>query len=194
MKIGLAITGSFCTHDKIFSQIEKMKEQNYEVLPIVTQAVATLNTRFGGAKEFLEKLARVTGSAPVQTVVDAEPIGPKNLIDVLVIAPCTGNTLAKIANSITDNAVTMAAKSQMRNNKPLVIAISTNDALGLNMANIAKLLNAKGVYFVPFGQDEPFKKPKSLIADLNLLIPTITEAMKGKQLQPLLFQYLTQEG
>lgn len=118
MKIGLAITGSFCTHDKIFSQIEKMKEQNYEVLPIVTQAAATLNTRFGGAKDFLEKLARATGSAPIQTVVSAEPIGPSNLIDILVVAPCTGNTLAKIANSITDNAVTMAAKSQMRTISP----------------------------------------------------------------------------
>lgn len=193
MKIGLAITGSFCTHDKIFAQIEKMKELGYDILPIVSHATASLDTRFGGAKAFMKKLADLTGNSPVDSIVGAEPIGPKGLIDILAIAPCTGNTLAKVANSITDNAVTMAAKSQMRNFKPVVMAISTNDGLGLNLANIAKLLAAKGVYFVPFGQDEPHRKPKSLIADLDLLVPAIAAAMEGKQLQPLLLQYPVEE-
>lgn len=189
MKIGLAVTGSFCTHDKIFAQIEKMKDLGYEITPIISHAVASVDTRFGEADIFLKKLISLTGKAPIATIVAAEPVGPGDLLDVLVVAPCTGNTLAKLANAITDNAVTMSAKSLMRNNKPVVIAISTNDALGLNLANIAKLLNTKGIYFVPFGQDNPVKKSKSLVADLDMMIPTIQSACEGRQLQPLLLQY-----
>lgn len=189
MNIGLGITGSFCTLDSILAQIEILKEQGYNVLPILSDSVMTYDTRFGKAKDFMDKLEVLTGNLPIDSIVAAEPIGPKNLIDILVVAPCTGNTLAKIANSITDNAVTMAAKSHMRNNKPLVIAISSNDALGLNLANIAKLINTKNIYFVPFGQDNAVNKPKSLISDLNLLIKTIEKAMQNEQLQPLLIQY-----
>lgn len=189
MKIGLAITGSFCTHAKIIPQIEKLKENGYDILPIVTPSVETTDTRFGTANEFIKKLEEITENKIIDSIVSAEPIGPKNLVDIIVVAPCTGNTLAKIANSITDNAVTMAVKSHIRNNKPLVIAISTNDALGLNLKNIATLANTKNIFFVPFGQDEPIKKPKSLISDLSLLLDTIDHAMKGEQIQPMIIKY-----
>lgn len=187
MNIGLCITGSFCTYEKILEITDKIVKEGHKVIPIVSDAVKNMDTRFGKAKDFIEKIEAVTGNEVVSTVVQAEPLGPQNAIDVLAVAPCTGNTLAKLSCGISDDAVTMSCKAHMRNYKPLVIAISTNDALGLNMKNIATLMNEKNVYFVPFGQDNPEKKPKSLIADYDLLLDTILIAEKGKQLQPIIF-------
>lgn len=186
--IGFGITGSFCTQDKILDEIKKLVEKGYKVLPIVTPAVGHLDTRFGEAEAFLEALEEATGNPVIASLVDAEPVGPNNLIDVLVIAPCTGNTLSKLANAITDNALLMVAKSHLRNNKPVVVGISTNDALGLNLPNLAKLINAKNIFFVPFGQDEPLKKPKSLISDFSLIEETIIKAEQGEQLQPMILK------
>jgi len=184
--IGFAITGSFCTHAKIITQIEKLVKKEYNVIPILTPSVIETDTRFGKAKDFVEKVTKASKNQPITNIVQAEPVGPKNLIDILVIAPCTGNTLSKLANAITDNAVTMVAKAHMRNNKKVVIAVSTNDALGLNLHNIAKLINAKNIYFVPFGQDDAIKKPKSLVADYSLLEETLLAADKNEQIQPVL--------
>lgn len=186
MNIGIAITGSFCTYSQILEQIKNLKDDGHNIIPIVSHAVYETDTRFGDAKEFIKTLEEITGNKIVHTIVEAEPLGPKNMIDVLAIAPCTGNTLSKLANGLSDDAVTMSAKAHMRNYKPLVIAISSNDALGLNMKNIATLMNAKNVYFVPFRQDDPIKKPKSLIADLSLLGKTIDEAVANKQIQPII--------
>lgn len=187
LDIGFAVTGSFCTHSKILEVIESLSKQNH-LFPIVSTSVRDTDTRFGSAAEFLTRLESLTQNKIISTIVDAEPLGPNNVISVLVIAPCTGNTLAKLANGISDNAVTMVAKAHMRNNKPIVIGISTNDALGFNLTNIAKLLQAKNIFFVPFGQDSPEKKPKSLICDYDLIEDTIEYAMRGEQIQPLLIK------
>ena len=147
--IGFAITGSFCTHEKILPEIQNLVDKGYKVIPIFSLSVSNTDTRFGTAKDFEDKITKITGISPIKTMTDAEPVGPKNMIDVLVVAPCTGNTLSKLANAISDTPVTMVAKSLMRNNKPIVLGISTNDALGFNLENIAKLLSAKNVFFVP---------------------------------------------
>lgn len=183
--LGIAITGSFCTHQTILECIKSLKKI-YNILPIVSTTVATQNTRFGKAKDFLNKLEELTQKKIVSTIQEAETIGPNNLIDILLIAPCTGNTLSKLANGITDNAVTMVCKSHTRNNKPVIIGISTNDALGLNLKNIGLLLNSKNYFFVPFKQDNPTNKPKSLVANWNLIHETILCAEKNIQLQPLI--------
>lgn len=188
-KIGFALTGSFCTFDRVFPQIKKLVEQGAEVIPIMSYHVATMNTKFGEAEEWKKKLYEITGRNPICDLNDAEPIGPERLLDVLVIAPCTGNTMAKLANAITDTPVLMAAKSQLRNQRPVVLAVSTNDGLGLNAKNLGILLNTKNVYMVPFGQDNPQKKPNSLVANYEVLMDTIINALNGKQLQPLLIQY-----
>ena len=182
--IGFAITGSFCTHDKALAVIKRLKEK-YNIIPILSPSAFETDTRFGKAKEFREQLEKLTENKIVNTVVEAEPIGPKNLIDVMVIAPCTGNTLSKIANAITDNAVTMVTKAHLRNNKPVVIGISTNDALGKNAENLGKLINTKNIYFVPMGQDDYIKKPNSLICDWSKIEETILRADKKEQLQPI---------
>ena len=183
--VGVAITGSFCTHEKILNQIKLLKEKGYNILPIISDSVKNTDTRFGKAKDFINELTTITGNEIIDSIVKAEPIGPKNLIDILLIAPCTGNTLSKLANAITDNAVLMTAKAHLRNNKPIVIGISSNDNLGLNAQNLAKLLITKNVFFVPFGQDDPINKPKSLICDWNLIEKTLIYATNGVQLQPL---------
>ncbi len=185
-KVGIALTGSFCTFDKIFVELEKLVETGAEVYTIFSNASQQISSRFGTPDEFLQKAEEITGRKPILTIEDAEPIGPKSYLDVLVIFPCTGNTCAKLANGITDTPVLMAAKAHLRNNKPLVISISTNDALGMNMKNIGLLLNAKNIYFVPFGQDNPVKKANSLIAHTGKLIPTLEQALEGKQYQPIL--------
>ena len=187
IKVGFAITGSFCTHEKILKVMEDLVLKGYDLLPIFSSSVRNTDTRFGTAKEFYDKVVKITGKTPICDIVSAEPVGPKNMIDVLVVAPCTGNTLSKLANAITDTAVTMVAKAHLRNNKPLVIAVSSNDALGLNFKNLATLMVTKNVYFVPFGQDDATKKPKSLIADWNLIENTLLLSLKGEQIQPLLF-------
>lgn len=185
--IGIAITGSFCTHSKVLAEIEKLTKK-YRVIPIISEASASTDTRFGSHRDLVSKLIEITGEKPITTIVEAEPIGPKNMLDVLIVAPCTGNTLAKLACAVTDGVVMMAAKSHMRNNKPVVIAVSSNDALGQNAANLGRLIASNNFYFVPFGQDDPIKKPKSLVADFTLIDSTIAAALEGRQLQPILLK------
>ena len=184
--IGFGICGSFCTHKRILEVMKKIKAEHYNILPIVTDSVKSIDTRFGKASDFIGEVEKITGNRVISSIVDAEPIGPNNMIDVLLVAPCTGNTLSKLANAITDNALTMVAKSHLRNENPLVIGISTNDALGQNVTNLAKLLNSKNFYFVPFGQDDYSKKPKSLICDWGLVLKTLEDASHGKQTQPII--------
>lgn len=184
--IGVALTGSFCTFEKAFVEIERLAEENANLYPILSGAAQTIDSRFGKAADFREKIKLLTGREPITTIEEAEPIGPKSYLDVLVIMPCTGNTLAKLANGITDTPVLMAAKAHLRGGKPLIISVATNDALGMNFKNIGMLMNAKNIYFVPFGQDNPTEKPTSMIAHTNLLILTIESALAGKQLQPVI--------
>lgn len=186
MKIGFALTGSSCNFEAVFPEIEKLAKEGADLYPIISPAVDTFDTRFGTAEEWKEKLKDITGKELIRTIVEAEPVGPKLNLDVVVVAPCTGNTLAKLANAITDTSVTMAVKAHLRNNRPVVLAIATNDGLGANAKNIGLLLNMKDLYFVPFGQDNPSGKPKSLIADFTQIQPTIIDAINGKQYQPLL--------
>lgn len=185
-KIGVAFTGSFCTYAKVFDELEKLVAGGAQVQPIFSDASQRIDSRFGNAEDFVEAAYRITGVKPMLTIDQAEPIGPKSLLDILVILPCTGNTIAKLANGITDTPVLMAAKAHLRNEKPLLVSVSTNDALGMNMKNIGLLLNAKHIYFVPFGQDNPEKKPNSMIAHTELLIPAIEAALEGRQYQPII--------
>ena len=185
MNIGFALCGSFCTYERVFPVMEALAAE-HRVIPIFSGAAATLDSRFGKAAEFLARAEEICGSPPLLTVPDVEPIGPKKMLDVLVIAPCTGNTLAKLAHSIADGAVTMAAKSHLRNGRPLVIAVSTNDALAGAAENIGRLLNRKHCYFVPFGQDDPAKKPTSMVAHFEMIPQTVEAAMDGRQVQPLI--------
>lgn len=188
-KIGIALTGSFCTFDKTFIELLKLVEEGAEIFPILSPASQTITSRFGSPDDYLVKLKAITGKEPILCIEGAEPIGPKGYLDILAILPCTGNTAAKLANGITDTPVLMAAKAHLRNNKPLVISISTNDGLGMNMKNIGLLCNTKNIYFVPFGQDNWEKKPNSLVAHTELLIPTLEYALEYKQYQPLLMSY-----
>lgn len=169
-------------------QIQRFVDAGANVIPIVSNTIMTTDTRFGKSEDWQKQLKDITGNDIISTIVDAEPLGPSKKLDVVVIAPCTGNTTSKLANAMTDSPVLMTAKAQLRNQKPVVLAISTNDALGLNAPNIAKLLNAKNIYFVPFGQDAPDKKPNSLVARMELVMETCEAAIEGKQLQPLLVE------
>jgi dipicolinate synthase subunit B len=173
-------------HQVVLQEIKKLKEKGHNVLPIFSLNTASLDTRFGKAVDFRAQVEEITGNSVIDTLMLAEPIGPKNMIDILVIAPCTGNTLSKLANAITDTAPTMVAKAHMRNNKPVVVGISTNDGLGLNMTNLARLMATKNIYFVPFRQDDYLNKPKSLVADFTLLDKTIESALSRQQLQPII--------
>lgn len=183
--IGYGITGSFCTFEKTKIAVGELVNLGAAVVPIFSYNVQRMDTRFGGAKEFMEAVEEITGNHGIKTIQEAEPIGPKANLDVMVIAPCTGNTMAKLWNGITDSPVLMASKAHLRNQKPLVISISTNDAMGMNFKNIGNLMNTKNIYFVPFGQDDYKKKPASLIGDLKLLPNTIDQAMEGRQIQPV---------
>lgn len=185
-KIGVAFTGSFCTYQKAFPQLEKLAEEGAKLQTIFSDAAQEIDSRFGAPESFVRQAEQITGNAPFLTIKDAERIGPAALFDLLVIMPCTGNTLAKLANGITDSPVLMAAKAHLRNELPLVLCMATNDALGMNMKNIGLLLNTKNVYFVPFSQDDPVKKPNSLVAHFEKLCPTVERALEGKQLQPVL--------
>lgn len=185
-KIGVAFTGSFCTYNNVFIELQKLADEGAEIQTIFSDSSQQINSRFGSPEEFIEKARTITGIPPILTISQAEPIGPKSLLDILVILPCTGNTIAKLANGITDTPVLMAAKAHLRNDKPLLLSISTNDALGMNMKNIGLLLNAKNIYFVPFGQDSPDKKPNSMIAHTELLIPSLEAALLKKQYQPVI--------
>lgn len=194
LTIGFAMAGSHCTHDEVLPQMKRLIELGARIIPIISHTVATVDSRFGTAEDWKRKIKEITGETPLMSIPEVEPLGPKGLLDCLVIAPCTGNTLARLANAITDGPILMAAKAQMRNHRPVVLAISTNDALGLNAANLARLLAAKDIYFVPFGQDNPEKKPKSMVARMELIPETCLAAIEGKQLQPLLvekYHYLT---
>lgn len=183
--IGFAMCGSYCTHKRSIEQLELLIKAGYDVMPVVSENVYSTDTRFGRAEELRQRLYDMCGRECIHTVVEAEPLGPKTPLDALVICPCTGNTLAKMAQGITDTAVTMAAKAHLRGDRPLVIALASNDALSANLKNIATMLNRKHVYFVPMLQDDPEKKPHSLIADFSLLMPTLSSAMKGKQHQKI---------
>lgn len=185
-KVGVAITGSFCTYEKVFQVLQALKSEGAEVQTIFSDAAQTLDSRFGNAEEFVTRAKEITGKAPFLTIPQAESIGPKGLLDLLILMPCTGNSIAKLANGITDTPALMAAKAHLRNERPLLVSISTNDALGMNMKNIGVLLNAKHVYFVPFKQDNPQKKPNSMIASLEFLIPAAEAAIEGKQYQPII--------
>lgn len=184
--VGIAITGSFCTFDKVFIEIEKLIEAGANVIPFFSEASNSIDSRFGKSKDFYDKITKLTGKEPITSIEDAEPVGPQGYLDIFVIIPCTGNTLAKLAGAITDGPVLMAAKAQMRNEKPVVLSISTNDGLGLNAKNLGILLNSKNIYFVPFGQDNPKVKVNSLVAHTDLLVDTIEYALDGKQIQPVL--------
>lgn len=186
MRIGVAVTGSFCTYAKAFTEIERLAAEGAKVQTIFSNASQTIDSRFGKAQDFLKKAQEITGHEPMKTIEAAEVIGPTGCLDILIILPCTGNTMAKLTNGITDTPVLMAAKAHLRNEKPVVISLSTNDALGMNLKNIGYLLNNKNIYFVPFGQDDPVKKPNSMVADTKLLVPTILKAMEGKQYQPII--------
>lgn len=185
-RVGFAICGSFCTHERVLRELERLCGEYESVVPIVSETVCATDTRFGDARELLDTVECLTGRKAVSTIREAEPIGPKKLLDVLVVAPCTGNTLGKLAGGITDTAVTMAAKSHLRNQRPVVIAMASNDGLSGAAKNIGELLVRKGYYFVPFGQDDPDRKPCSLMADFTLIGETVRAALEGRQLQPLL--------
>ena len=183
--IGYAFCGSFCTHKKSLCELENLIEKGYDVIPIMSECVCSTSTRFGTSEELISKVEEMTKKRVVKTIVEAEPLGPKIHLDALVICPCTGNTLAKIARGITDGTVTMASKAHLRSDRPLVIALSSNDALSANLQNISLLLERKNVYFVPMMQDDPEKKPHSLVADFSQLEKTLEYALLGKQIQPL---------
>lgn len=188
--VGVAFTGSFCTYEKAMEQLEKLVTTGADVRCIFSNSSQNIDSRFGKAKDFLKKAEEITGSPIIKTIAQAEPIGPKGFLDILVILPCTGNTIGKLANGITDTPVLMAAKAHLRNEKPLVLSISTNDALGMNMKNIGLLFNTKHIYFVPFGQDDPIKKPNSMIAHTDLLVETLEQALEHRQYQPVIQSFL----
>lgn len=185
-KIGFAITGSFCTYEKVKKILKEMTETGMEIVPIFSNSAQTIDCRFGKTEEFIEEVEKVTGHSGIHSIQEAEPIGPSGCFDALVIAPCTGNTMAKLCNGISDTPVLMAAKAHLRNEKPLILAVSTNDALGINFKNLGMLANMKNIYFVPFGQDNYEKKPKSMIAHVELIPDTIEEALQGRQIQPMI--------
>lgn len=187
-RIGFGLTGSHCTYDIVFPEIERLVNEGVEVIPIVTSTVKNTETRFGLGEDWIDRIEKVTGHHVVDTIVKAEPLGPKMPLDCMVIAPLTGNSMSKLANALTDSPVLMAAKATMRNHRPVVVAISTNDALGLNGVNLMKLMTAKDLYFVPYGQDDPFKKPNSMVARMNLIRETILAALKGEQMQPVIIE------
>lgn len=189
-RIGFGFTGSHCTYDQVFPQLEKLMETKAEVVPIVTYTVRSTDTKFGKAEDHIEKIESITGKRVISTMPEAEPLGPKYPLDCMVIAPLTGNSLSKFANALTDSPVLMAAKATMRNKSPVVLGISTNDALGLNGVNLMRLMASKHIYFIPYGQDNPFDKPNSLVADMDYLIDTVEHALLSEQIQPVIIPHI----
>ena len=187
LSVGFAMCGSFCTLKQAIGEIKNLREIGANVTPIMSPIVYTTDTRFGKSEDFITEVETLCEKKIIHTVKDAEPIGPKKLFDVLVVAPCTGNTLSKIANGITDTSVTMAVKAHLRNERPVLLAVATNDALGASAKNIGLLFNCRHIYFVPLSQDDPIGKPNSLIADFKKISPAVTAALSGERLQPLLF-------
>lgn len=188
IRVGFAFCGSFCTYQRAMTALEQVRARYLDVTPIVSENSAATDSRFGPAHEYMREMERICGKRVIDSIPKAEPIGPKHLLDVLVICPCTGNTLAKLANGITDTSVTMAAKAHLRNGAPVVICMATNDGLAASAKNIGVLLDKKNIYFVPFGQDDPVEKPTSLVADFTKVNETIDAALRGEQLQPMLLQ------
>jgi len=184
-KIGFALTGSFCTLAAVIPQIRTLLTEGADIIPIVSESVKEYDTRFGSAKDWLAQLEELTGHKPIDSIVAAEPIGPKKLLDLLIVAPCTGNTLGKLAAGITDNTVTMACKAHLRNQRPLLLTIATNDALAASAGNIGRLLNTKHIFFVPYRQDDPIVKCNSMVADMNLILPAAVAALEHRQLEPV---------
>ena len=185
-KIGFTLTGSFCTFQKVIPKMKEIKKLGAEIIPIMSFNSYNLDTKFGKAKDFIEEIENITGKEIIHTIQGAEPIGPKKMTDIMIIAPCSGNTMAKLAYDIIDTPATMAAKSHLRNNRPLVIAPSTNNGLSGNAENIGKLLNRKNYYFVPFRQDNPITKPRSIVFDAEYIIKSIEYALDGEQISPIL--------
>ncbi len=195
-RIGFGLTGSHCTYDEVMPYLQQLIDEGAELLPVVSYTLQTTNTRFGDGEEWIKKIESITGQKVIDSIVKAEPLGPKIPLDCMVIAPMTGNSMSKLANAMTDSPVLMAAKATLRNWKPVVLAISTNDALGLNGVNLMRLMATKNIYFVPFGQDAPEKKPNSMVARMELLRETIVTAIEGKQLQPVIvekFRYMNEK-
>lgn len=189
LDVGFAVTGSFCTMTKAIQQVKTLTAAGANVFPVMSEISASTDTRFGSADYFKSTLKELTGNDIICTIKDAEPIGPKKLFDALIIAPCTGNTLSKLASGITDSCVTMASKAHLRNARPLLIAISTNDALGASYRNIGQLQNVKNIFFVPYGQDDPAKKQTSMVADFSMVKPALEAALSGVQLQPVIINH-----
>lgn len=187
INLGLCMCGSFCTFSEVLKEVTALSKKNINIYPIFSYNADSINTRFGAVEDFRDKLYDISGNNIISTIKDAEPIGPQKLLDIMLVAPCTGNTLAKLNNGITDTPVTMACKAHLRNNKPLVIALATNDALGISLKNIGGLITRKNIYFVPFSQDNPEKKPLSMIADFSKIYDTLALAIEGKQIQPIIF-------
>ena len=183
--IGFALTGSFCTIEKSIQILKSLIDRGYDIIPIMSENVYNTDTRFGACKDIRKKIEELCDYEIIHSIVDAEPLGPKIKLDALLICPCTGNTLAKIANGITDTPVCMASKAHLRNNNPLIITLATNDALSANLRNIATLLSRKNIYFTPMVQDDPKGKPHSLVADFDLVLPTLDFALKGDQYQKI---------
>lgn len=189
IRVGFALTGSHCCLDQALPQARKLVNEGAEIFPIISSSVDATDTRYGTGEKWEKMLFSFTGRPAFKTITEVEDVGPKKLFDIMVVAPCTGNTLAKIANGITDGAVLMSVKAHLRNQRPVVLGISTNDGLGLNAKNIGLLLNVKNIYMVPFGQDNPVEKPNSLVAKWDLVTETVLDALKGKQYQPVLTSY-----
>ena len=186
-RIGFAVTGSFCTFARVFPQMQLLAEKGYRVIPIMSENAYVTDTRFGRAQDWIRQAEEITGEAVIHTIAQAEPIGPKKLLDLLVIAPCTGNTLGKLACGIYDTAPTLAVKSHRRNDGPVLIAVSTNDALAFSAASIGTLMARRGMFFVPFEQDDFRSKPTSCVADFEKILPAVGAALDGRQLQPMVF-------
>lgn len=184
--IGFAMCGSFCTFSNALKALETLKGAGTNIIPVMSETAFSTNTRFGMAEDFNERIEKITGNSIISTVKDAEPIGPRRLLDALVVLPCTGNTLAKLANGIADSPVTLAVKSHLRNNRPVVIGISTNDGLGAAAQNIGRLFVRKHIYFIPFSQDDYIHKPNSIVCDFTKLCDTLSAALDGRQIQPVL--------
>ena len=183
--VGFALCGSFCTFDKVIKEIEFLIKKNFNVIPIMSYEASGTDTRFGKATDFINKLERITNNNVIKTISDAEPIGPKKLLDILIVAPCTGNTLGKLANGIFDTPVTLSVKSHLRNQRPVLIGVSTNDALGASAKNIGILMNVKNIFFVPMSQDDCKKKPNSIVAEFDYIYDSMLYALKKEQIQPI---------
>ena len=193
-RIGFGLTGSHCTYDAVFPEIEKLVNAGAEVVPVVTATVKNTTTRFGKGEDWVKRIEELTGNKVIDSIVAAEPLGPKIPVDCMVIAPITGASMSKFANALSDSPVLMAAKATLRNQKPVVLGISTNDALGLNGVNFMRLMSTKNIYFIPYGQDDPIKKPNSMVARMSMLVETVEEAILGKQIQPVIVERFKDEN